>query len=421
MHVSTAYYLFLLGSSVASAAAILPRQAAAETEAWVTVDESGVPKTVTPVVSTINGTPTIISGAPHDVTATVFTRTANAVVTTSTGDAAASTPTAADSSGSGAFATCQNTDASNYAPFCTPANNATLYPGSTYYITWNPSYFDAANTTVKVMGFYNDNQTEQAFSSSSMAAGWGFYQWPVTNDLLSTKHANAVNITIRIAALPTFSGNSSTPVASAKWIPGPTAVVMYSPTPAPPKAEMPTGPALYIGLPTIVGFVLVVAVGTCVWNRKARRIDIGNIMSRGRRGYGVGKSRTQRMLGKSISSRRRNKEQAIRLMDRNVHDTEEGEEGGLYRDELQQHHQQQWPAQKGGGYQVQVQQHEGGRPRRDSDSLGSLAGDITPTEEDRRMDFDFDLHLPSHRPQQQHETSNNAFRNELGRQDRERF
>jgi Ykl077w/Psg1 (Pma1 Stabilization in Golgi) len=256
-------------------------------------------------------------------------------------------------------------------------------------VTWDPSFFSTSNTTIKVLGFYNSNGTDQAFTSSNMAAGWGFYQWPVTNDLLTTKSLNAVNVTIRIAALPLGS--------QVQWIAGPTVNVMYSPTPLPPRPQVPTGPALYIGLPTIFGFIAVMVAGTCIWNRHARKIGLGNIMSRGRHGYGIGKSRARRMMGKG--STRKNKEQGIQLMEREV---VAGDGGQVYHDEPRDQQQH-------GGWHHEPPRRvddSPGHARRDSDVLGSLAG--SPTE-DRHFEF----------PRQER-GNNNAFRDELDRQERHR-
>lgn len=88
---------------------------------WVSVNESGKPKTITPVLTTISGTPTTLSPASFAVTASVSTQT-------STGSSA---PKA--TSPNGAFAICTNTSPSSLAPFCSPENNATLHPGVTHY------------------------------------------------------------------------------------------------------------------------------------------------------------------------------------------------------------------------------------------------------------------------------------------------
>ena len=100
---------------------------------WVTVNESGQPKTVTPVLTTISGTPTVISPAPYELTGTVFTQTDNGDVRTTTGPAPL--PTATNAGGGGVFDLCRNTDADKLAPFCLPSDHATLYPDSVYYGT----------------------------------------------------------------------------------------------------------------------------------------------------------------------------------------------------------------------------------------------------------------------------------------------
>ncbi|KAK1757357.1 hypothetical protein QBC47DRAFT_375772 [Echria macrotheca] len=380
----------------AHAAVVVPRQqtqtAANPTDAWVSVDPSGVPKTITPVLTTISGTPTIISGAPYEVTGTVFTQTrADAKITTSTG---AAQPQATGSDGSGSFAACQNRDGDS-APFCEPKNNASIYPGATHYVTWDPAFFNTTNTTVRLVGFYNE--TDEAFSSDLMAAGWGFYQWQVKPDLYTSRHKSAVNITFRIAALPVGS--------SAKWFAGPTVLVGPSPTPLQPPTQLPSGAALYIALPTVLGFVAVMVVGTCWWNRHHRRIGLGNVMGRGRGGYGVGKSRRQRLFGKGNG-----KKEGIRLMEREVGggDEQEEERRGrtTYRDEPS-------PAAVGGngdagGWTREIPGRvDDGLGRRDSDALGSLAG--TPTQ-DRRFEFG-----------RGGDKGGNAFRDELDRQAKERF
>ncbi|KAK0631957.1 hypothetical protein B0T14DRAFT_490407 [Immersiella caudata] len=362
---------------------------ASPTDVWVTVDESGRPKTVTPVLTTISGTPTVISGAPYEITGTVFTQTRNAAITTSTGVPA---PTATGKDGSGSFALCKKPEG-DFAPFCEPKNNATIYPGKTHYVTWDPSFFKSSNTTIRVVGFYNES--EEAFSSDLISAGWGFYQWRVESDLYKIPGKDAVNITLRIASLPLG--------ATVSWVPGPTVVVTPSPSPEPTKSPVPKGEALYIALPTVLGFVVLMVIGTCIWNRKHRKINLGNVMGRGRGGYGVGKSRRQRVFGKGA-----HKEQSIGLMERDGAVASARE--GAYRD----NDDDEWKSEVPGRGRTRVRADEIDRPRRDSDALGSLAG--TPT----RNNFDFS------RPGESDNSRNgsNVFRAEMDRQEkaaRERF
>lgn len=146
-----------------------------------------------------------------------------------------------------------------------------------------------------------------------------------------------------------------------QWVAGPTVLVTSSPTPVQEPSKPPSGPALYIALPTALGFVVLMIFGTCIWNRKTRKIGLGNIMGRG--GYGVGKSRRQRVFGNGARK------------DRILLTEQEG--GQVYRDE---------PLRSGddGGWEREAPGRLDGMPRRDSDALGSLAG--TPTQ-DRQFDF----------------------------------
>jgi hypothetical protein len=134
MHASrstlAAAWLFLGTVAAIPAPSKVARAPAEATDPWVTVDESGKPKTITPVQTTISGTPTLISGAPNDVTASVVTRTNQGDISTSTGSPAL--PTATATKGSGAFPVCHNKDG-DFAPFCLPTEGSNLYPGTTYY------------------------------------------------------------------------------------------------------------------------------------------------------------------------------------------------------------------------------------------------------------------------------------------------
>jgi hypothetical protein len=230
----------------------------------------------------------------------------------------------------------------------------------------------------------------QAFSSDKIASGWSYYAWAVDSKLLQGKSAK--NITLFLNALDQ-DGNTT-----AKSYTGPTVLVTKPATYHQPAPKMPQGAALYIGLPTVLGFCVVMIFGVCLWNRQARKISIGNIMSRSRHGYGIAKGRARRM------GRRDRKAHNIRLMDQLPEDQH-------YRDEPRD-----YPARGGSGDDDDGwgQQHVHHRPqsnneflghaRRDSDALGSLAG--TPTS----------ASFPAAEPPQR----GNAFREELERQHRER-
>lgn len=112
------------------------------TAPWVTVGDEGTPvKTVTPKMTTVSGTPTLVDVAPHDITASVFTWTSWGDIFTSTG--LPPNPTATSKNQDGVFSRCYNKDGED-APFCTPYKNSTLTTGNIYYsefeIAWNNWY-----------------------------------------------------------------------------------------------------------------------------------------------------------------------------------------------------------------------------------------------------------------------------------------
>lgn len=129
----TAAGLLLVAAHAMPNAIIQPRATDAALEPWVTVNDDGKPSTVTPVSTTISGTPTVLSGAPHDVTATVFTYTSYGKIVTSTG-LTPPAPTATGTKSAGSFALCNNLDG-DLAPWCRPDGDTPLYVGTTYYCT----------------------------------------------------------------------------------------------------------------------------------------------------------------------------------------------------------------------------------------------------------------------------------------------
>jgi hypothetical protein len=117
------------------AVSALPEVAARQTDEslnpWVSVDDEGTPVTVTPALSTVDGTPTVVSAAPVEVTGSVLTRSYYGSVVTTTSMPKSPTPTG---SVAGSFPVCHNQDG-DFAPWCAPTEGTTLNPGTTYYCT----------------------------------------------------------------------------------------------------------------------------------------------------------------------------------------------------------------------------------------------------------------------------------------------
>ncbi|KAH6990711.1 hypothetical protein BKA56DRAFT_214715 [Ilyonectria sp. MPI-CAGE-AT-0026] len=332
-----------------------------QTAAWVTVDDEGQPAaTYTPSITVIDGTTSAVEhGAPHDITATVYTITQYGKKTTRTGDPP--NPTATAKSGEGAFARCHNKDGEN-APFCDPASNSTLFVGSTYYVTWDPDYFNKTkgNTTYEVavrLDYLNETSGEmkELKKFSRVPAAWGF--WPMTVESKYLKGSGDHNVTLTLYS--NIKGSAEKTKSTSLWV-----QLSKQSLPKNPATPTPTGETLTIALPVAFGSIVLLLIGGCLWNRKTRKISLGNIMSRRREGY------TGRKTRRTFGGR---KDNGIQL------DTRAAGLASEYRDAPE-------------------------RPRRDSDALGSLANSpVTPS-------F-----------QQQGTTGGrNVFRDELQRQERER-
>lgn len=264
-------------------------------------------------------------------------------------------------------------------------------------MTWDTSVING--TKVNVIGTYINATTgeagDQAFTSDDIRKSWGYYAWTPSNNMLKKGSGKAVNISITLNVL------ASDEETVTKTYTGPTVLVSKTPTYHQKSPSLPSGAALYIGLPVVFGFCLIMVCGVCMWNRKSRKIGLGNIMSRGRHGYGVAKSRARRMTMRG--SKKQKKAMNIHLMD-------QVPEEDMYRDEprvgQKNYHkteQQQFDFNLDDSHDWRGPQ---GHARRDSDALGSLAG--TPTSEQF--------------PRQQHYgQSGNVFQDEMERQRQGRY
>ncbi|KID89722.1 hypothetical protein MGU_03127 [Metarhizium guizhouense ARSEF 977] len=267
---------------------------------WVTVDDNGNPsKTFTPVFTTISGTPSGIDPAPHDLTASVYTLTSFGHLSTSTGLPPNPTPTNAGTN-QGSFSRCYNKNGP-YAPFCRPSYNSSIYTGNTYYVTWDPDYYNKSAATLNStyfvsvrLDYLNTTSNEYVLLETidkSVPAKWGYFPLAVDGKYLKgQKHTNNITITL-------MGHDTENSIAyNNKSIPLP---VVVSNPPLDPTApsNAPKGKTLTIALPVTLGVIALILVGGCLWNRKTRRIELGNIMSRSRHGY-TGR-RTRKLFNRS--------------------------------------------------------------------------------------------------------------------------
>ncbi|KJZ77480.1 hypothetical protein HIM_03204 [Hirsutella minnesotensis 3608] len=334
---------------------------------WVTLwpmSQSLSAKTMTPsVTTTAGGNTSIVDAAPYELTGSVFSWRSWGVVGTSTG--LPPNPTAANqATGEGFFSRCVNRDGA-FAPFCRPLLNSTLIVGNTYYITWDPDYFNqtkfSSNSTHEVAVRldrldHERNKWIELNTFDRVPAQDGYWPFKLGKEHLIGPEPH--NVTISLVSSQDGSDQQNRTDAVPVVLERPDAHRKAA-TPAPKKE------AILIGLPiALCGFALIL-VGLFVWHRKTRRIELGNIMSRTRRGY---TGRRQRRMFRSAS-----KDQGIQL------DTSPVSPPPVdYRDEPP-------------------------RPRRDSDGLGSLVNSpVSPNFNASRSG------------------RGNAFRDEVDRQERER-
>ncbi|KAH7321302.1 hypothetical protein B0I35DRAFT_477800 [Stachybotrys elegans] len=268
---------------------------------WVSVDDEGQPAaTLTPSPTTVDGTTSLVDAAPVQLTAEVFTSTRLGRLSTSTGEPP--NPTADTQRGRGAFSRCKNMDG-EFAPFCRPNRNSTLEPDTTYYVTWDPDFYNItdipSNVTVEVsvrldwLNYSNPDPSQwemihvQTFDK--VEAEWGYSVFHVTGDHMKDRDANhhgRTNATLTLVSSLTGNSRKNSSIALPILIARPS-------LPDIPAAHASTRD-LIIGLPIGVGAILFILVGLFLWHRRTRHIGLGNIMSRSRHGYNS--TRTRRIF-----------------------------------------------------------------------------------------------------------------------------
>jgi Psg1-like protein len=178
---------------------------------------------------------------------------------------------------------------------------------------WNAGVF-SPNTSILVGLQYNNNSGKVAYMSDPLPKERGLTL--ITIDQAWLDGWDKLNLTLFWVAYATGSDSNAAPKQLAyniTLIPKPVEHL-----PASIHSGKPSKESLLIALPIVFGFILLVLGVTCVGMRSHRKIGLGSIMGRGRRGYSSGKSRRQRL---GI------KKGAIRLEDREI------TPGSEYRDD----------------------------------------------------------------------------------------
>lgn len=105
-------------------------------------------------------------------------------------------------------------------------------------------------------------------------AAFGFWPLRVTPALL--QGAAAANLSLSLVYAPRGSAEK----LRSATLP----LVVAAPALDRSSAPTPRATTLAIALPLVAAAVVVLVGGVCLWNRKARRIDLGNVMGRARHG-----------------------------------------------------------------------------------------------------------------------------------------
>ncbi|KAI9792141.1 MAG: hypothetical protein M1833_001255 [Piccolia ochrophora] len=191
-----------------------------------------------------------------------------------------------------------HSDADADQPFCLPKNMSDVYVGDTYYVTWDPDAFPVNTSLILLLDYANASTPDlpsagrNAWTAPTTPVSYGFTS--VTMDESWLRSLGRNNLTFRAQIITTEPEE-----AVGRRI-GPTVSLIE-----PPKQHYPAGPptappnrlGLIVGLPVSLTAVAVLCCGLAYGMRKKRRIGLGSVMGRGRGGYGVGKSRRQRMRG----------------------------------------------------------------------------------------------------------------------------
>ncbi|RAL09744.1 DUF4448 domain-containing protein [Aspergillus homomorphus CBS 101889] len=180
-----------------------------------------------------------------------------------------------------------------FRPFCLPEDGTEVTVDATYYVTWNADFYPLNATITIELRYLNSSEGDSAYTSERIDNSYGYTHIRMREGWLQGKQRNA--LTLYIIELDAVSNKR----ASARQ--GPTILLHIRPTEhRKPSPQLPFNRlALYIGLPVSLGVVILVVAGLYFGMRESRQIDLANIMSCGEKGYGIAKSRNQRLGSKA--------------------------------------------------------------------------------------------------------------------------
>ncbi|MCJ1362953.1 hypothetical protein MMC16_002059 [Acarospora aff. strigata] len=156
-------------------------------------------------------------------------------------------------------------------------------------VTWNADYYPINSTIIIEADYVNaSGGGAVAWSSPKTLNNYGFVTMTMDSAWLQGQKRN--NLTLYIIQL------DPTPNQRASTKSGPTISLINKPVEhyPPPPTKPPSKLGLQIGLPVGLGLFVFVLFGLFLGMRKHRKIGLGSVMG-SRKGYGVGKSRRQRV------------------------------------------------------------------------------------------------------------------------------
>ncbi|KAI9931298.1 hypothetical protein MW887_010960 [Aspergillus wentii] len=188
----------------------------------------------------------------------------------------------------GDFPVCTELDRP-FSPFCLPRDGADVTVDSTYYVTWNADYYPLNATVTIELRYPNSSNGDSAFTSEKTDNSYGYITLHMRKEWLQGKARNT--LLLYIIELDSASGQRASIRKGPTVTLQPKPVVHYAPPPSLPFNRQ----ALLIGLPVSLGVVMVIVFGLFFGMRKSRRIAVKNIMGSRGKGYGIGKSKNERL------------------------------------------------------------------------------------------------------------------------------
>ncbi|KAF5858165.1 hypothetical protein ETB97_004718 [Aspergillus alliaceus] len=186
------------------------------------------------------------------------------------------------------FPVCTDLDGP-FAPFCLPQNGAEVVVDATYYVTWNADFYPLNASITIEMRYSNSTAGDSAFTSGRTDNSYGYLPLYMRREWLQRKAQN--DLTLYLIELDPASGMRASVRKGPMITLHPRPAEHYRPSPPMAFNKM----ALFIGLPVSLGVVFIVVAGLFFGMRDSRRIGLESVTGSRGTGYGIGKSKNQRL------------------------------------------------------------------------------------------------------------------------------